>query len=91
MLYWVWLTQINGIGPKRQRALLERFNTPENVYRAPLEDLLECDGIGHKTANILVKAKSLEKANRILDSVQKLKIKLLIIDDSLYPAEAKRC
>ncbi|MDD4402479.1 MAG: DNA-processing protein DprA [Desulfitobacteriaceae bacterium] len=89
MLYWVWLTQINGIGPKRQRALLERFNTPENVYRAPLEDLLECDGIGHKTANILVKAKSLEKANRILDSVQKLKIKLLIIDDSLYPAEAK--
>jgi excinuclease UvrABC nuclease subunit len=31
MLYWVWLTQINGIGPKRQRALLERFNTPENV------------------------------------------------------------
>jgi predicted Rossmann fold nucleotide-binding protein DprA/Smf involved in DNA uptake len=40
MLYWVWLTQINGIGPKRQRALLERFNTPENVYRASLEDLL---------------------------------------------------
>ncbi len=89
MLYWVWLTQINGIGPKRQRALLERFSTPENVYRASLEDLLECDGIGHKTAKRLVKAKSLEKANKILDSVQKFNIKLLTIDDSLYPAKAK--
>lgn len=25
MLYWIWLTQIKGVGPKRQRLLLEKL------------------------------------------------------------------
>ena len=89
MLYWIWLTQINGIGPKRQRILLEKFNTPENIYRANLEDLIECDGIGYSTAKKIIESKSLEKAEKILDSVKKLDIKLLTLEDSLYPDKAK--
>lgn len=47
MLYWIWLTQIKGVGPKRQRLLLEKFNTPENIYRASFKELLQCPGIGN--------------------------------------------
>lgn len=25
MLYWIWLTQIKGVGPKRQRLLLGKL------------------------------------------------------------------
>ncbi|WP_097677506.1 DNA-processing protein DprA [Anaerosalibacter sp. Marseille-P3206] len=89
MLYWIWLTQINGLGPIRQRALLEKFNTPENIYRASLEDLLECNGIGHKTAERIIEERSLEKAKRILDKTEKLDIRLLNLDNPLYPFEAK--
>ncbi len=89
MLYWIWLTQIYGVGPKRQRILLERFSNPENIYKASMEDLLQCDGIGRKTAQRIVEEKSLEKANKILDNVNKFNIKLLTLDDPLYPDEAK--
>lgn len=89
MLYWIWLTQINGVGPKRQRTLLEKFNTPENIYKANLKDLMECDGIGHNTANKIIDERSLEKAEKILNSVKKLDIKLLTLNDPLYPDKAK--
>lgn len=89
MLYWIWLTQIKGVGPKRQRILLEKFNTPEDIYKATLEELLECEGIGRKTAEVIIEERSLEKASTILDNVKKLDIKLLTLDDPLYPYEAK--
>lgn len=89
MLYWIWLTQINGLGPKRQRILLQRFNKPENIYRASLNELMECDGIGQKTAEVIIKERSLEKANRILENAEELNIKLLTLKDPLYPVDAK--
>lgn len=32
MLYWIWLSQIKGLGPKRQRSLLEKFDRPDKIY-----------------------------------------------------------
>lgn len=89
MLYWIWLTQIKGVGPKRQRSLLKSFNTPENIYRASFKELLQCPGIGNSTAKSIIEERSLEKAKIILDGVNDLNIKLLTLDDSLYPLEAK--
>lgn len=89
MLYWIWLTQINGVGSKRQRVLLEKFNNPENIYRASLVELLECDGIGDKIAKTIFETKSLENIKIILDNVNRLNIKLLTLDDPLYPDNAK--
>ena len=89
MLYWIWLTQISGVGPQRQRVLLERFYNPENIYRASLMELLECDGIGNKIAKTIIESKTLEKAKIILDNVNKSNIELLTWDNPLYPDDAK--
>ena len=89
MLYWIWLTQIKGVGPKRQRLLLEKFNTPANIYRASFKELLQCPGIGNSTAKSIIEERSLEKAKNILDSINDLNIKLLTLDDPLYPPKAK--
>lgn len=89
MLYWIWLTQIKGVGPKRQRLLLEKFNTPANIYRASFKELLQCPGIGNSTAKSIIEERSLEKAKSILDSINDLNIKLLTLDDPLYPPKAK--
>lgn len=89
MLYWIWLTQLNGVGPKRQRVLLENFNNPENIYKVSLVELLECDGIGSKTAKTIIESKNLEVAKIIQDNVNKLNIKLLTLDNPLYPDDAK--
>lgn len=89
MLYWIWLTLIEGVGPKRQRALLEKFDSPEGIFKASLKELLECSGIGSSTANSILNSKSLERANTILEDSNRLGIKLLNINDKLYPKEAK--
>lgn len=89
MLYWIWLTQINGVGPKRQRALLKKFNSPKKIYEASFNELLECNGIGSKTAKEIAEGKSLEKAKIIFNNTIDLDIKLLTLKDSLYPLRAK--
>lgn len=89
MLYWIWLTQINGLGPKRQRGLLKKFNNPKNIFKASFNELIECEGIGEKIANEIIENNSLEKAKSILDNSLDLNIKLLTLNDPLYPAKAK--
>lgn len=90
MLYWIWLTQIKGIGPSIQRTLLDKFITPENIYRASVPDLLNCKGVGYKMAEKIAWQKSLEKAQRLLEYLKRLDINILTIDDPLYPSHAKR-
>ena len=51
MHYWIWLTQIKGIGPVYQRMLLKRFKNPEGIYRATEEELMSCKGIGKDKAS----------------------------------------
>lgn len=89
MLYWIWLTQIKGVGPKKQRVLLERFTSPEDVYNATVGDIIECKGIGEKTAKSIVEEKCLERSKNIMDDVERLNIKLLTLDNDLYPGKAK--
>ncbi len=89
MLYWIWLTGIKGVGPKRQRILLEKFDNPKNIYRATLADILECNGIGDKTGQAILEQKSLEKSKTILENLEKLDINLLTLDNKLYPDKAK--
>lgn len=89
MLYWIWLTLIDGVGVKRQRSLLKIFHNPENIYQASLKELLKCNGIGCKTAKSIVETKCLERAKVILEDVDRFGLKLLTLEDELYPLKAK--
>ena len=89
MLYWIWLTGIKGLGPKRQRILLEEFGNPENIYKASLSEVLECDGIGDKTGREILEQRCLERSKIILDSAERTGIELLTLDNKLYPDKAK--
>ncbi len=42
-----------GINTKRSKALLERFGTPEGIFHASEEELLEVEGIGKKTVETM--------------------------------------
>lgn len=90
MLYWIWFTQLIGIGPVKQRSLLKRFTTPEGVYRATEEDLQECEGIGTKLAQRIMECRSLEESYRILYRADKKGIKIVKVDDALYPQVLKK-
>lgn len=85
MIYWVWLNSLRGIGPVTERALLEKYKCPEEVYRAKLEDLICCDGVSEQRAHIIYENKSLEEANKILRDAERFGISIVNINDASFP------
>ena len=47
------LDGIPGVGPQTRSRLLGRFGSVENVRNASIEDLLDVDGVGQKTASTI--------------------------------------
>ncbi|EEG77479.1 DNA protecting protein DprA [Dethiobacter alkaliphilus AHT 1] len=82
------MSEIKGLGSVTCRKLLQVFQTPEEIYRAAKGDLLSVAGIGEKTAEIILGSRSLSPAERILEKMARLEIKLLTIEDVCYPGEA---
>lgn len=89
MVYWIWLTKVVGVGVISQRILLGKFKEPINIYNASLQELETCEGVRRDIIRKVFEAKSLEIAKKIYDETVKLKIKLLTLNDPLYPEKAK--
>ena len=89
LVYWIWLSQINGIGPVSAKVLLNVFKTPQNIYKATKCELVDIHGIGNITADIIYNSKSLVKAEEIVNKCEKLNIGVLTYRDSLYPIDVK--
>lgn len=81
-VYWIWLTQIYGIGPVAQRKLLEAYGSPEAVYHAPLDTLTAVVGNRGKQVHA---ARSLKKAEEILRTCCRMDIRLLTYGNPQYP------
>lgn len=56
-IYWIWLSEIKGIGPMIGKKLLQKFIKPQNVFKATYEELLHLEGIGEKTAKTILDSK----------------------------------
>ncbi|MDO9573956.1 MAG: DNA-processing protein DprA, partial [Candidatus Contubernalis sp.] len=87
--YLIWLSQIKGVGPVLQKKLLEAFKSPEAIFHADKGELMSVPGVGAATADLILNSQSLEKAERILEKAEKLKIEILTCLDPLYPESAK--
>lgn len=68
MNYWIWLSQLPGVGPVLQKRLLEAFLTPEKIHNASLTDLIEIEGIGQNLAEKILGF----QVNRIFSIEEKL-------------------
>lgn len=90
MEYWIWLTQLKGIGYVLQKRLLEHFKDPLNIYNANEEQLLSVKGIGKSLATTIKESKCLVEVNSVLSNIHKKDIKLLTYNDRLYPNIAKK-
>ena len=85
LVYWIWLTQLTGIGPVTQRGLLKRFYDSITVYEAREEELSACKGIGTYRLSVVVTSKDLTEACKIYDECCRKNIKLLVLHDPNYP------
>ena len=64
ILPWFFLKSVSGIGDLLFKRLIDRFNSPELVFEATQEDLVEVEGITPRLAAAI-------KQRKIDDSVKK--------------------
>ncbi len=82
--YWVWLTALPGLSESSKQLLLAHFTSPEDVYYADPDALLQVEGLGREQAALL-EHKSLAPAERILADCARAGIFILTMADALYP------
>ena len=74
MIYWIWLTQIPQIGPVLANRLLEKFETPDEIYKADAQALQTIKGISRRQIENIQNFKLLDKAEEILKRCKNLGI-----------------
>ena len=86
--YWIWMTELRGLGNQTRLALLRHFGSPEDVFYADEAEILLTESITREQAAIL-KDHSLTAADAILADCQRLGIRLLTLQDAEYPGRLK--
>ena len=90
MKYWVWLSQIPGLGPIKKKKLLEKYKTPEKIYMLKKEELLKNKGIGEELANNILDRKYRENLDKHLEYMRKNNIEIISIYNKYYPEKLKQ-
>lgn len=84
----VSLNLVTDIGSIRLHKLLEFFEKPENIFKAPLEKLMAVSGIGEKIAD-RVRSLKKEDLDKELALVKKYGLKIFTQEDKEYPENLK--
>jgi DNA processing protein len=79
------LSLISGVGPRTQQSLLARFTTPQGVFDAPEEALLDVEGIGPKLAAAILAARHSRSAEREWERCRELGVELIPRGGPRYP------
>ncbi len=86
--YWVWLSNLRGLGGVKIAQLLDYFGTPENIYSAPEKELSEAARLSERDLKEL-RDKSFDRANQILERCDRLGIRIVTMADANYPDRLK--
>ncbi len=84
MVYLNALNKINGIGSQKMKLLIDFFKTPENAWKANLENLKK-SGIGEKLAEKMASERSGINPDKEWEKLQKENIKIITLPDENYP------
>jgi DNA processing protein len=87
--YWIWLSQIPYIGPITANVLVKTFGSPERIYNAGSQEIADTCHITKKQLDMIMKNRSMDKANEIIDKCNVNNINILTMKDTLYPLKSK--
>jgi len=87
--YSLALNRISGVGAVLFKRLIEAFETPECVFQASESELKKISGMRPATLEAITGFREDEWAYRELDSLSRLKIRIISLADPDYPALLK--
>jgi DNA processing protein len=88
VLEWLGISLTPGLGPTKARKLVERFGSPEMVFRASLTEL-EGSGIQAVSAQSIATGKSAELAREEFAKAAALGVSIICAEDACYPPRLK--
>lgn len=89
IFYWLALSLTPGVGSILIKRLLDRFKTPEAVFRASLKELVRIEGLGEKVAGEIRKGPSEKAVKGELSLLEKTGGKVVTLKDGDYPTRLK--
>ena len=87
--YWLALSQFYKFGPVKFKKIKKYFPNMEAAFNASLSEFRQA-GIDEKTAEEFIIFKHQVEPDRLLENLNKEKIKVLTIDDAEYPKLLKQ-
>jgi DNA processing protein len=85
IVYWLALKAVRGVGNRLFLRLLERFESPENVFKAPKSALLAVEGVGRGLASSIVCQGPSEEVIIDLKLVKENGASIVTFSDPSYP------
>jgi len=85
IFYWLALSLTTGVGSTLMRRLLDRFETPEAVFHAPMKELLKIEGLGEKVAEEIRKGPLEKGVERELYLLREVGGRVITLKDEEYP------
>lgn len=86
--YWVWLANALDFGSSHLKQLIDKYSTPENIYKASISEL-EKSYILSASELKRFKNKSLTNAETIIKDCASSNIEILCFDNERYPQSLK--
>lgn len=86
---WLALNMIPGLGNKGFRKLLEKFGSPEHVFKAGVRELANVEGVKEECARMIVNRKFAGDPEKELSKVEKSKARIITYNNPSYPGLLK--
>ncbi len=87
-LYWIWLSEHLGVASKHLVPLIEKFESPFEIYNLAEDELVMSGCVPENIAKRLAD-KSLAKAYEIMDACTSGNIGILSYSDKFYPSSLR--
>ncbi|MGA2604161.1 MAG: DNA-processing protein DprA [Verrucomicrobiia bacterium] len=82
---YIALNMVDGIGPIRVRALLDRFREPQAILSATRTDLMQVEGVGDEVARSITSWQEKVDLDGELQRIEKAGVRVVTRDDAEYP------
>lgn len=89
LFYWVWLSAITCMAPRKKNQLLEVFSAPVNLWHASRKELEKLSFLNTEAVWGILDKSTREKTHGHLENIYKDNIKVIPIADEKYPRYLK--
>ena len=79
------MSRVPGVGPIMNARLIRRFGSPEEVFRASMEDLVGVDRLGRRVAQAILSFREFDSVEKEITRIEQLGIDLVPYGEDCYP------